>query len=209
MSFFKKNKITSELSQGSPEFIICGLGNPGSRYEDTRHNCGFMTVDELARREGFPLKKLKFKSLTALAVIDGVKCFIMKPSTFMNLSGDALVPAMTFYKIPPERAIVVLDDISLPVGAIRVRKSGSDGGQNGMKNIILRTGSDAFPRIKIGIGDKPHPDFPLADWVTSPFKKEEGEKLEAAIDKAVKALRLMIKGNIEKAMNDFNAKVDK
>ena len=210
MSFFNFKKQNRQLSTpvtGAPEFIICGLGNPGSRYGNTRHNCGFMAADLLAEQEGFAVKKLKFKSLTALEVIEGVKCFIMKPTTFMNLSGEALIPAMEFYKIPPERTIVIFDDISLPLGAIRIRKSGSDGGHNGMKNIILQSNSDSFPRIKIGIGDKPHPDYPLKDWVTSPFKRDEGEKLESALEKTAGAVRLIIKGETEKAMNDFNAKV--
>ncbi|MCL2077073.1 MAG: aminoacyl-tRNA hydrolase [Oscillospiraceae bacterium] len=190
----------------SVEYIICGLGNPGSAYENTRHNCGFMTVDLLSEQGGFKVKKLKFKSLTALEVIDGVKCFIMKPTTYMNLSGTALIPAMEFYKIPPERTIIVFDDFSLPLGTLKIRRNGSDGGHNGMKNIILQSGSDAFPRVKIGIGSPPNPNYPMKDWVTSPFKKDEGAKLEAALENATDAVRLMIKGDIERAMNEFNGR---
>jgi PTH1 family peptidyl-tRNA hydrolase len=166
-----------------------------------------MTLDLLAEWEKFKLKKLKFKSLTALASINGVKCFVMKPTTYMNLSGQAVVPAMEFYKIPPERTIIVYDDFSLPLGVVKIRRNGSDGGHNGMKSIILESDSDEFPRVKIGIGEPPHPKFPMKEWVTSHFRKDEGEKLELSLGRAAAAVSLMVKGDIEKAMNDFNANV--
>ncbi|MCL2086946.1 MAG: aminoacyl-tRNA hydrolase [Oscillospiraceae bacterium] len=191
---------------GTPDFIICGLGNPGLKYENTRHNCGFMAVDGIAESVGVKLKRLKFKSLTEIAVISSVKCLLMKPTTFMNKSGDAVVEAMRFYKIEPERTLIIYDDINGSVGDIRVRRCGSDGGQNGMKSIILQSGSDQFPRIKIGIGAKPHPDFALSDWVLSPFKKAEGAMLEKALDNALKAAELIIKGDIDTAMNNHNRK---
>ncbi|MCL1823174.1 MAG: aminoacyl-tRNA hydrolase [Oscillospiraceae bacterium] len=200
----KKTRDSINAVQNPPEYIICGLGNPGSNYENTRHNCGFMALDLLAEQEKFQFKKLKFKSLTALEVINGVKCLLMKPTTFMNLSGEALVPAMKFYKIPPEKVIVLFDDFSIPFGNLKIRRSGSDGGHNGMKNIILQAGVDTFPRIKIGIGSPPHKDFPVKDWVLSPFKKSEGKGLEDSLARAVGALRVMIKGDIDKAMNEFN-----
>jgi len=204
MGFFDKRK--KENKSDAVDFIICGLGNPGTRYENTRHNCGFMVLDLLAEQKGFKIKKLKFKSLTALEKIDGVRCLLMKPTTFMNLSGEALTAAMSFYKIPPERVIVVFDDFSLPLGALKIRKSGSDGGHNGMKDIILKSNSDAFPRVKIGIGQPPHADYDVKDWVLSPFKKDEGKKIEAAFEKAASAVRLMLKGDIDRAMNEFNGK---
>ncbi|MCL2696651.1 MAG: aminoacyl-tRNA hydrolase [Oscillospiraceae bacterium] len=193
-------------AQSAPKLLIVGLGNPGTRYENTRHNCGFMAVDTLAEQEGFKLKKLKFKSLTALETIDGMKCFIMKPTTFMNRSGEAVAAAMEFYKIKTENLIVVFDDYSLPLGTVKIRRSGSDGGHNGIKSIILETGSDAFPRAKIGIDRPSHPGFPLKDWVLSPFKKDEGGTLEASLESAVCAVRLMIKHGVDRAMNDFNGK---
>jgi len=209
MIFFKRNKKDSGAlaqAKNSPEVIICGLGNPGNSYENTRHNCGFMALDLLAEQENFKIKKLKFKSLTALEVIEGVKCFVMKPTTFMNRSGEAVIAAMDFYKIPPERTIIIFDDFAIPFGSLKIRRSGSDGGHNGMKNIILESGSDQFPRVKIGIGAPPHPDYPVKDWVLSPFKKTEGKTLEDALDRAVKATRLMIKGEIDRAMNEYNGK---
>lgn len=210
MSFFnrfKKNKFPDAGEKNSPEVIICGLGNPGTSYENTRHNCGFMALDLLAEQEGFKIKKLKFKSMTALEVIDGVKCFVMKPTTYMNRSGDALSEAMKFYKIPPEKTIVIFDDFSLPFGNLKIRMNGSDGGHNGMKSLILSCNSDMFPRVKIGIGAPPHPDYPVKDWVLSPFKKDEGKTLEDALDRAVKATRLLIKGESDRAMNEFNVKL--
>lgn len=202
-NFFKK----SEIALGTPEYIICGLGNPGTKYENTRHNAGFMTIDRLADKLSIPVKKLKFKSLTGEAAVNGVKCLLMKPTTFMNKSGEALREAMAFYKLPPEKVILIFDDITQNVGVIRIRKNGSDGGHNGMKNIIYLSGSDTFPRIKIGVGDKPHPDYDLAAWVTSPFKKSEGEALENALDKAISAIGYMVQGEIEAAMNKYNGKI--
>jgi len=209
MLFFNrrnKKNTGAEALLKSPEVIICGLGNPGTAYENTKHNCGFMALDLLAEQENFKIKKLKFKSLTALEVIDGVKCFVMKPTTYMNRSGEAVAEAMSFYKIPPERTIVIFDDFAIPFGSLKIRRSGSDGGHNGMKNIILQSNSDQFPRVKIGIGAPPHPDYPVKEWVLSPFKKDEGKILEDALERAVKAARLLIKGEADRAMNEFNVK---
>ncbi len=191
---------------GKPEFIIAGLGNPGTRYENTRHNAGFMVVDRLAKRLFTPVKKVKFKSLTCEAEISAKRCLMMKPTTFMNLSGQAVSEAMAFYKIPPENVIVIFDDITGKVGNIKIKRGGSDGGHNGMKNIIYLTGKDTFPRIKIGVGEKPHPDFDLADWVTSPFKKEEGELLEKSLDNAANAVEMILKDGLDAAMNLYNRK---
>lgn len=184
--------------------IICGLGNPGREYETTRHNIGFEAVDKLCISLGCKVNKIRFKSLTGEAVIGGCKTLIMKPSTYMNNSGQAVVEAMGFYKIPPENIIIIQDDIALPVGKMRIRRKGSDGGQKGMRSIIYLSGSDNFPRIKIGVGAKPSPEWDLADWVLSRFSREEIKILEPILDNAAKAAELIISGDIETAMSMFN-----
>ena len=201
-------KLESERTpapQGAVEYIICGLGNPGTQYEGNRHNIGFMTIDTLCEKYKLDCKKLRFKSLTCDAMISGKRCLIMKPTTFMNNSGEAVTEAMSFYKIPPERTIIVFDDISLEPGKLRIRRKGSDGGHNGIKSIIYLSGSDMFPRIKMGVGAKPHPDYNLADWVLGHFKKEQAEALETAMDNAVSSIELMVGGKMNEAMNKFNS----
>ena len=201
-------KLESERTpapQGAVEYIICGLGNPGTQYEGTRHNIGFMTIDTLCEKYKLDCKKLRFKSLTCDAMISGKRCLIMKPTTFMNNSGEAVTEAMSFYKIPPERTIIVFDDISLEPGKLRIRRKGSDGGHNGIKSIIYLSGSDMFPRIQMGVGAKPHPDYNLADWVLGHFKKEQAEALETAMDNAVSSIELMVGGKMNEAMNKFNS----
>lgn len=201
-------KLESERTpapQGAVEYIICGLGNPGTQYEGTRHNIGFMTIDTLCDKYKLDCKKLRFKSLTCDAMISGKRCLIMKPTTFMNNSGEAVTEAMSFYKIPPERTIIVFDDISLEPGKLRIRRKGSDGGHNGIKSIIYLSGSDMFPRIKMGVGAKPHPDYNLADWVLGHFRKEQAESLETAMDNAVSSIELMVGGKMNEAMNKFNS----
>lgn len=202
---FKQIENKQPEPAGAVEYIIVGLGNPGTEYENTRHNIGFMTVDTLCEKYKINCKKLKFKSLTCDAMIAGKRCLIMKPSTFMNKSGEAVTEAMSFYKIPPERTIIVYDDISLEPGKMRIRRKGSDGGHNGIKNIIYLSGFDTFPRIKMGVGAKPHPDYNLADWVLGHFKKEDGEKLEQCFQNAVAALELIVDGKIDEAMNKYNS----
>lgn len=203
---FKKLESERTLApQGAVEYIICGLGNPGTQYEGTRHNIGFMTIDTLCDKYKLDCKKLRFKSLTCDAMISGKRCLIMKPTTFMNNSGEAVTEAMSFYKIPPERTIIVFDDISLEPGKLRIRRKGSDGGHNGIKSIIYLSGSDMFPRIKMGVGAKPHPDYNLADWVLGHFKKEQAEALETAMDNAVSSIELMVGGKMNEAMNKFNS----
>ena len=203
---FKKLESERTLApQGAVEYIICGLGNPGTQYEGTRHNIGFMTIDTLCEKYKLDCKKLRFKSLTCDAMISGKRCLIMKPTTFMNNSGEAVTEAMSFYKIPPERTIIVFDDISLEPGKLRIRRKGSDGGHNGIKRIIYLSGSDMFPRIKMGVGAKPHPDYNLADWVLGHFKKEQAEALETAMDNAVSSIELMVGGKMNEAMNKFNS----
>ncbi len=201
MGFFSKNKIVS----GPPEFMIVGLGNPGSKYETTRHNTGFMFMDLLADKIGTDINKIQFKAVTATAEVSGKKCLLMKPQTFMNNSGEAVKAAAAFYKIPPEKIIVVFDDISLPCGKMRIRKKGSDGGHNGIKSIIYHLNSDNFPRVKMGVGEKPHPDYDLADWVLSSFGKDEMTLMREAAGNAVSAVELMVNGETDKAMNKFNS----
>lgn len=196
---------TQSPSVGAPEFLVVGLGNPDKKYAFTRHNSGFLCVDMLAEKYGLTVNKLKFKSLLGDAEIGGHRCLVMKPQTYMNLSGEAVRDAAQFYKIPPERIVVLFDDISLDVGKIRIRRKGTDGGHNGIKNIIYHLHSDAFPRIKIGVGKKPHPDYDLADWVLSEFKKDEEAPLKTALEHACAALELMLDGKIDEAMNQYNS----
>lgn len=200
--FGKKDKFSSV---GSPEFLVVGLGNPGSKYEMTRHNAGFLTLDLYADDEGFKIDRLKFKSLYCDRDINGHRCIIMKPQTFMNNSGEAVREAARFYKIPPEKIIVIYDDISLDIGRLRIRRKGSDGGHNGIKSIIYHLNSDMFPRIKIGVGAKPHPDYDLADWVLSSFKKEDYDSLKKAMHNAAESVKLIVDGETDKAMSSYNS----
>ena len=170
MSIFDKFRQISKQDDtpaGPVEYIIAGLGNPGEKYEGTRHNAGFIVMDALAEKLGFEMKKLKFKSLCADVSVSGKHCLVMKPSTFMNNSGQAISEAMNYYKLDIEHVVIVYDDISLEPGKLRIRRKGSDGGHNGIKSIIYLTGEDTFPRIKMGVGKKPHPKYDLADWVLS------------------------------------------
>jgi len=204
---FKKldEQRAAQTPAGAVEYIICGLGNPGTQYENTRHNMGFMALDTLAESLNVPVKKLKFKSLTGDAVIGGKHCLLMKPTTFMNNSGEAVVDALNFYKLTTSELLVLVDDISLDVGRLRIRKKGSDGGHNGLKSIIYLTGSDAFARIKLGVGAKPHPDYDLAAWVLGQFPKEQGELLEKTFSNAAEAAKLIAAGKTDEAMNKYNS----
>ena len=188
------------------DWLIVGLGNPGSDYVNTRHNAGFQAVDALAAALGVKVNKIKFKALCAAANYRGQKLLLMKPETFMNASGIAVEAAAHFYKIPPERVLVLFDDISLPVGKIRVRKSGSAGGHNGIKSIIAMLHSEEFPRVKIGVGAKPHPDYDLADWVLSAFSKQEQPELDRALGNARDAALCIVTDGCEKAAANFNGK---
>lgn len=203
---FAKLEAEKHEPAGSVEFIIAGLGNPGVQYENTRHNAGYMTVDTLAEKKGFDIKKLRFKSLVGDTVLAGKRCLVMKPTTFMNNSGQAIVEAMNFYKVPIENVIVCCDDINMEPGRLRIRRKGSDGGHNGLKSIIYLTGSDNFPRIKVGVGQKPSKEYDLAAWVLGNFPKEALPPMHEAADKACEALEMMVGGNIDKAMNYVNQK---
>lgn len=189
---------------GAVDFIIAGLGNPGKKYEGTRHNAGFAAIEALAEQLGARVDRVKFKSLCGEAIIGGKKVLLLMPQTFMNNSGEAVREAAAFYKLPPERCLVMCDDISLPVGTIRIRRKGSDGGQRGMRSIITLCGSEAFPRIKIGVGQKPHPDYDLAAWVLSKFTKDEVPLLLAAAKNAAEAACLIAADDIDGAMNRFS-----
>lgn len=202
LNLFSKN---SGIKNGTVEYIIVGLGNPGKEYEHTRHNAGFIAVDKIAEKYNCNINKLKYKAMIGDCTIRGKRVLLLKPQTFMNLSGEAVVQAMSFYKIPSENVIVIYDDISLAVGRMRVRRKGSDGGQRGMRSIIGLTGSENFPRVKIGIGDKPNPNWQLADWVLSRFTKYELDTLDKVTDKVCGAVEYIIGGNIDKAMAEYNS----
>lgn len=189
---------------GSVEYLVVGLGNPDRKYENTRHNTGWLALDYIAEKLDCRVNKIKYKSLIGTCEIGDSKVMLMKPTTYMNNSGQAVVEAMNFYKIPAENVIVIFDDISLDVGKMRIRSKGSDGGQKGMRSIINLSGSQAFPRIKIGIGAKPNPDWDLADWVLSKFTDKEMKDLEKMFENAYKAVELIIDGKMDRAMNLFN-----
>lgn len=197
--------LSKNYTAGPVEFIIVGLGNPGKQYEGTRHNTGFMTVDHIADLAGVRIDRLKFKGLCGDAVVGGKKVLLLKPSTFMNLSGQSVQEAMNFYKLPPEKVLIIYDDISLEPGHFRIRRKGSDGGHNGIKNIIYLAGKDTFPRIKMGVGAKPNPQWDLADWVLSRFSQQESIALNEAIDHAASAVALMVNDDIDQAMNKYNS----
>ena len=195
------------LFKSSPcEYLVVGLGNPGSQYEATRHNVGFRAVDALAKEAGVKIDRAKFQALTAQATVGGVRVLLMKPQTYMNLSGVAVKQAADFYKVPPERVLVLFDDIDLDVGRLRIRRNGSAGGHNGIKSIISSLGSQEFPRIKIGVGAKPHPDYDLADWVLSRFTLAEQKLLDPAIEPAAEAVPVIFTQGIERASSQFNRK---
>ena len=187
-------------------WLIVGLGNPGKDYSRTRHNCGFRAIDILAEKLGCKIDKGKFQGLYGQVVKDGKKLFLLKPQTYMNLSGRSVLQMSAYYNIPPQRIIVLFDDISLEPGRLRVRADGSAGGHNGIKSIIGELGSQEFPRVKIGVGGKPHPDQDLADWVLSPFSSAEEKLLETALNNAGDAALCMIEKSIAEAANQYNRK---
>ena len=197
--------FSKKIFSSSVEYMVVGLGNPDKKYENTRHNTGFICLDKVAEKFGANVNRIKFKSLVGECTIDGKKVLLMKPQTYMNNSGQAVVEAMNFYKIPAENVVLIFDDISLDVGKMRIRRKGSDGGQNGVKNIIYLSGKDTFPRIKVGIGKKPHPDYDLAKWVLSKFSSDEIKLIDQMADNCCVALPHILEGNVDKAMNLFNS----
>ncbi len=208
MSIFDKFKLISKeenIPKGPVEYLIAGLGNPGMQYEGTRHNAGFMVLDAMAEMHGFEIKRMKFKALCCDAVTGGKHCVFLKPTTYMNNSGQSVTEAMNYYKLDIEHVIIVYDDISLEPGKLRIRRKGSDGGHNGIKDIIALTGEETFPRIKMGVGKKPHPKYDLADWVLGKFGDEDKAKFDNAVLSACEALELMISGKTDEAMNKYNS----
>lgn len=195
----------STVPAGPVEFLIVGLGNPGRQYENTRHNAGFITLDVIAEKAGARVDRIKFKGLCGEGMLGGKKVLFLKPSTFMNLSGQSVQEAMSFYKLPPEKVLVIFDDISLDPGKLRIRRKGSDGGHNGIKNIIYLSGKDTFPRIKMGVGKKPNPGWDLADWVLSRFSPADCKALDPVLDHAAEAVSLIVNGKLQEAQNRFNS----
>lgn len=205
MDIFAQLSASSQNAGGKPEFLLVGLGNPGMTYENTRHNAGFMTLDALAKAHSTDIMRMKFKAYCGDVVLGGRKCLLLKPNTYMNNSGEAVVEAMQFYKLDMDHVIVIYDDISLDVGKLRIRRKGSDGGHNGIKSIIALTGSQDFARIKIGVGKKPHKDYDLAKWVLSKFTDDEMKQMETSCRNGCECLELMVAGKTDTAMNKFNA----
>ena len=189
---------------GPAEWLVVGLGNPGPKYEWTRHNVGFLVIDQLADRENLPVQRLKHKALTNTALIGGKPVLLMKPTTYMNLSGEAVGEAARFYKIPPDRVLVISDDVSLPQGKLRVRRSGSAGGHNGLKNIIAHLGTQEFPRIKVGVGAPGQAGYDVVDWVIGRPLGEDQKVLMEALDRAGDAAEVLISQGSDRAMNRFN-----
>lgn len=201
MTIFKRKTLNPG---GAPEFLIVCLGNPGKEYALTRHNTGFIFAELLAEKYEAKITRLQFKAVTGSITVHGHNCLVMLPQTYMNNSGQAVREAASFYKIPAEKIIVVYDDISLPVGKMRIRPKGTDGGHNGIKSIIYHLKADTFPRIKIGVGAKPNPEWDLADWVLSKFGKDELEPLKATCERGIAALDYLAEGDVEGAMSRFN-----
>lgn len=195
---------TIENAPGNISNIVVGLGNPGDKYTFTRHNAGFLALDFIAQKLGVSLRKLKFKSLCGEAALGGRRVLFLKPQTFMNLSGEAVRAAADFYKIPPENILVIFDDVNFDVGAVRIRRSGSDGGHNGMKSIIYQINSAACPRIKIGVGQKPSPDYDLAEFVLGTFSEADRKVLFSTFENVYDCVMRIVSGDIDRAMNLYN-----
>ncbi|MBU5435435.1 aminoacyl-tRNA hydrolase [Pseudoflavonifractor sp. MSJ-37] len=192
-------------SSGPVTWLVVGLGNIGDKYENTRHNVGFEVADELAGRADVPIQKLKYHALTNTVEIAGERVLLMKPTTYMNLSGEAVGEAARFFKVPADHVLVISDDVSLPVGRLRIRRGGSAGGHNGLKNIIQHLGTDQFPRVKVGVGEKPHPDYDMADWVLGKFQGEDRRTMDTAVKRAADAVECFLAQGAEKAMSRYNA----
>lgn len=202
---FKKIESNTLNTNSKPDYIVVGLGNPDTKYLNTRHNAGFMAIDMISKEYNVQVNRIKFKSLCGNAIIGDKNCLLMKPTTYMNNSGQAVQEAMNFYKVPIENVIVIYDDISLEPSKLRIRRKGSDGGHNGIKSIIYLTGEDTFPRIKLGVGKKPHPDYNLADWVLSNFNPNELELMKTSCSNAVRCVELIVQNKIDEAMNKYNS----
>ena len=196
--------LFGKFGGGSVSWLLVCLGNPGREYAETRHNVGFLAADLLAEKKSEKFDRLKFKALTGTVELGGERVLVMKPQTYMTLSGEAVGEAVRFYKIPPERVLVISDDVSLPLGKMRIRANGSAGGHNGLKNIIQHLGTDAFPRIKVGVGAPAHPEHEMVDWVIGKFSKDERKALDDMLKKTVDAAECVIRDGVQKAQNRFN-----
>ncbi len=205
---FKQISTESKTASGKPEYLVVGLGNPGAEYTETRHNAGFMALDRIAARTSANIKYAKFKSLTDTVRIGGHSVLLMKPQTYMNNSGEAVSEAAKFYQIPTSNIIVISDDICQGTGRMRVRKSGSAGGQKGLLSIINHLGSDAFPRIRIGVGEKPTPEYDLAAWVLGRFSEADKKAVSNRLDDAYDCISMILEGKLDEAMGIFNGKRD-
>lgn len=192
------------MNKGGVSWLVVFLGNPGLKYNGTRHNAGFMAADAMEKKLGVKINRMRFRALTQTVDIAGQRVMLMKPQTYMNLSGDAVVQAVRFYKIPPERVIVVSDEIALPVGKMRIRTGGSAGGHNGLKSIIAQLATDKFARIRLGVGAPPHPDYDMADWVLGAFKGQDAADMERLAERTADAVECYIAEGAQRAMNKFN-----
>lgn len=192
------------MNKGGVSWLVVFLGNPGLKYNGTRHNAGFMAADAMEKKLGVKINRMRFRALTQTVDIGGQKVMLMKPQTYMNLSGDAVIQAVRFYKIPPERVIVVSDEIALPVGKMRIRTGGSAGGHNGLKSIIAQLGTDKFARIRLGVGAPPHPDYDMADWVLGAFKGQDAADMALLAKQTADAIECYITEGAQRAMNKFN-----
>ena len=196
--------LFGKKSSGGVEWLLVCLGNYGQKYENTRHNIGFLAADRLVEKNDLRCNRLRFRALTEIIDFGGAKVLLMKPQTYMNLSGEAVGEAARFYKVPPERVLVISDDVSLPLGKLRVRGNGSAGGHNGLKNIIAHLGTDRFPRVKVGVGAPPDPAYDMADWVTGHFTPQERKTVDAAVDRALDAAECVIEKGVTEAQNRYN-----
>ena len=202
---FKKLDEEKAAKASQPiEWIVVGLGNPGAKYDNTRHNAGFRALEGYCARSGQKIDRMKFKALAGEGMLGGKRVLFLKPQTFMNLSGEAVRDAASFYKIPPEQVLVIYDDISLPPGKLRLRRKGSAGGHNGIKSIIAQLGTEEFPRIRVGVGAKPNPQYDLADWVLSKFSEEDMTALQPALEHAADAAVKIVGGDMNTAMNLYS-----
>lgn len=201
---FRRIESKKSAPIGNVSFLIVGLGNPGERYDRTRHNVGFRMIDALAAKLGCEVKSLRHHALVGECEIGGVRALLMKPETYMNNSGEAVGDCARYYKIPPERVLVLCDDISFAPGRMRIRRKGSAGGHNGLKSIIAHLSSEEFPRIKMGVGNKPSPDYDLADWVLSRFGKEDERALDEMTEQVLGAIEMIVRGDVDGAMGRYS-----
>ena len=202
---FKKIETKTAATTGPITHIVVGLGNPGKEYVNTRHNAGFLAIDYFAERLGVTIDRAKYRALVAEATVGERRVLLMKPQTFMNLSGEAVREAAAFYHVAPQNVIVIYDDVTLDIGRLRVRGKGSDGGHNGIKSIIYQLNSNDFPRVRVGVGKKPHPDFDLADFVLSAFSTEETKTLVGSFDAVKKGIELLLDGDLAAAQQLCNS----